>query len=325
MRLLVFVLSVCLCALSSCSFAPDLPVLPTLTDLEEPLDLRGEPDDEAARQRLPAGTFSGLRVDDARDTLAAKLDEPSALRIAEVIENSPAAAAGLLVDDVLLTAQVGGGEVVTLQRPSEWRQLELTTPPGTKVTLFVDRAGREAKAELQLVPRVAPAAREVGERYREELRVGVVLRTATEVEARGAQLGPGGGAVVVGLSRASPWRTVGVRFGDLLTAIDGKPVLHPQDVLAALRDPAGDSLRLTFARGGVLFVVDAPLTSRDRDITEITVPLLLDYTSGRGASECSLLLGIINYRSTAAAWRFRLLWFLAIGAGDTDRLLEVDA
>lgn len=311
-------------ASSACSFAPDLPVLPGLADMEEPLDLRAEPDDEAARRQLPAGAFSGLRVDDARDTLAAKLDEPSALRIVEVIENSPAAAAGLAIDDVLLTAQVGDGETVTLLRPSEWRQLELATPPGTKVTLFVDRAGREAKAELQLLPRVAPAARHVGERYREELRVGVVLRTATEVEARGAGLGPGGGAVVVGLSRASPWRSVGVRFGDLLTTVDGRPVVHPQDVLTALRDPDRDTVRLGFRRGKAIFDVEAPLTSRDRDLTEITVPLLLDYTSGRGASECSLLLGIVNYRSTAAAWRFRLFWFLAIGAGDTDRLIEVD-
>ena len=94
--------------LCSCSLSPDLPLQPpALADMEEPLDLRAEPDDEAQRQKLPIGTFSGLYVDDARDTLADKLDQPSQLRIAQVIENSPAAAAGLQPDDLLLEVKVG--------------------------------------------------------------------------------------------------------------------------------------------------------------------------------------------------------------------------
>ena len=87
--------------LCSCSLSPELPLqAPALADMEEPLDLRAEPDDEAQRQRLPFGSFSGIYVDDARDTLADKLDQPGQLRIAQVIENSPAAAAGLQPDDL---------------------------------------------------------------------------------------------------------------------------------------------------------------------------------------------------------------------------------
>ena len=311
----------CLC---SCSLSPDLPLqAPALADMEEPLDLRAEPDDEAQRQRLPFGTFSGLYVDDARDTLADKLDQPSQLRIAQVIENSPAAEAGLQPDDLLLEAKVGDAEPRPLGRASEWRQIELETPPGTKVVLFVDRAGREARAELQLVPRHRSAERKPAERFREEQRVGVVLRTATEVEARAANLGPGGGAVIVGLSHKSPWRAAGLRFGDLLTAVAGQSVAHPQDVLTALRDPAVETVRIDFLRNGMPQHADAPLSQRNRDLTEVSLPLLLSYTSDRGSSELSLLLGIVNYRSTAAAWRFRLFWFIAIGAGDTDQLLEV--
>jgi len=310
--------------LCSCSLSPELPLqAPALADMEEPLDLRAEPDDEAQRQRLPFGSFSGIYVDDARDTLADKLDQPGQLRIAQVIENSPAAAAGLQPDDLLLEAKVGDNAPKPLGRASEWRQLELETPPGTKVVLFVDRAGREARAELELVPRHRSAERKPAERFREELRVGVVLRTATEVEARAANLGPGGGAVIVGLSRNSPWRAVGLRFGDLLTAVAGHSVAHPQDVLTALRDPDAESVSIDYLRNGTPQHADAPLSQRNRDLTEITVPALLYYSSDRGSSEFSLLLGIVNYRSTAAAWRFRLLWFIAFGAGDTDQLLEV--
>ncbi|HEX5053097.1 MAG TPA: hypothetical protein VFZ65_15085 [Planctomycetota bacterium] len=323
MRQTLFV--ACCSLLASCSLSPDLPQqAPGLADMEEPLDLRAEPDDEAQRLQLPAGSFSGLYVDDARDTLAAKLDAPSTLRVTQVVENSPAAAAGLQVDDVLLEATVGDAAPRALARPSEWRQIELDNPPGTKVVLFVDRGGREARSELQLVARQRAAARLPTERFREELRVGVVLRTATEVEARAADLGPGGGAVVIGLSRASPWRAAGLRFGDLLVAIDARAVAHPQDVLTVLRDPEREHVELDYVRDGVAHHTTALLSQRNVDVTEVTLPLLLSYTADRGSAEFSLLLGLVNYRSTAAAWRFRLLWFIAFGAGDSDRLLEVD-
>ena len=310
--------------LAACSLSPDLPERPPLGDMEEPLDLRAEPDDEAARAALPKGTFSGLVVEDARDTLAAKLDQPSSLRIAQIVENSPAAAAGLQIGDVLLEAQVAHGPHRTLLHPSEWRSIELENPAGTSVVLIVDRAGREARTELQLAARIAPAPRAPMEMFREDERVGVVLRTATEVEARAAGLGPGGGAVVIGLSRSSPWRTAGLRFGDLVVAVDTKPVTHPQELLFAIRDRARTTLQLEVVRDGARRTIDAQSSARDSDLNEFSLPLLVSYTSERGASELSLLLGIVNYRSTAAAWRFRLLWLIAIGGGDSDRLLEVD-
>lgn len=313
------------CCLGGCSLSPDLAhSAPPLADMEEPLDLRAEPDDEAARQKLPPGSFSGLVVDDGRDTLADKLDQPGTLRIASVVENSPAAAAGLQPGDLLLEARIAPGPTRALQRPSEWRQIELDHPPGTRVALVIDRAGREARSELLLVARVRPAARSAAEQFREEQRVGVVLRTATEVEARAAGLGPGAGAVVVGLSRGSPWRAPGIRFGDVLVAVDGLPLTHPQQLLARLRDENCDRLRLDVVRGGERRTVDAPLSQRDDDVSEVWVPPLLYWGTDRGKTEFSMLLGLVNHQSTAAAWRFRLLWIFAIGGGDSDRLLEVD-
>lgn len=297
---------------------------PPLTDMEEPLDLREEPKDEAERAKLPLGCFSGLRVDDARDTLAAKLDAPVSLRVVEVVENSPAQAAGLQVDDVLLEVQVGEQQPQPLQRPSEWRQVELASAPGTKVVLVVDRAGREATAELVLAPRLRMVPREPGESFREEERVGIVFRTATEVEARAAGMGPGAGAVVIGLSRSSPWRADGLRFGDLIAAIDGKPVVHPQVVLDVLRDTGKESVALEYVRGGQRMATKVALSSRSASLREVNIPVLFDYESERGKTEWSVVFGLFGYESTAAAWRFRLLWIVTFGGGDADRLLEVD-
>ena len=315
----------CLTCFGACSLSPDVPQLPPpLADVEEPLDLLAEPDDEPARLQFPTGSFSGLYLEDARDTLASKLDQPGQLRIAQVVENSPAAAAGLQVDDLLLEVAIGDDTPQPLQRPSEWRQIELAQPAGTRLRVVVDRAGREATATLQLAARTRRPARHASERFREEQRIGIVVRTATEVEARAANLAPGAGAVLVGMSRSSPWRSVGLRFGDLLVAIDGRPLAHPQDLLQAVRNPALEQLRVEFVRGAHRQTVVAPLTERDQDLQEIYVPLLFSYEATRGTTEWSCLLSVFHYRSTAAAWRCTLFWLIGFGGGDAERLLEVD-
>ncbi|MEZ6037977.1 MAG: PDZ domain-containing protein [Planctomycetota bacterium] len=310
---------------SACSLTKLPKEPPALSDMQEPLDLRHEPDDEAARAAMPVGTFSGITLADARETLEAKLGEPGAVTIAAVVENSPADQAGLRPGDLVLEVQVGNEQPRELQRPSEWRQLELHSPAGTKVTMLVDRAGREARAELQLVPRVHPAARQQAETYREEQRVGVVFRTATEVEARSAGLGPGGGVVLIGMSAKSPWRNAGLRYRDLIVAVDDQPLLHPQDLLSRLLDETRDNVRLTFDRDGVRGQVTAALSARAHEMSEVSIPLLFSYENGRGKHEWSLLMGLLGYESTKAAWRFTLLWLIDFGGGDADTLLESDS
>ncbi|MFT7534118.1 MAG: C-terminal processing protease CtpA/Prc [Hyphomicrobiaceae bacterium] len=312
-----------LATFTACSLSPNLPKQsPALADMEEPLDLRIEPNDEQQRLALPVGTFSGLYLSDARDTLAAKLEEPDSVKIERVIENSPAHLAGLQAGDLVLEVEVDGEGAKTIGRPSQWRQLELNAKPGTKVVLFIDRAGREAETEITLVKRLRAPDRELAERFREEQQLGIVVRTATEFEARTADLGPGAGAVIVGMSQRSPWRAAGLRFKDLIIAIDNQPLTHPQELLAAARDEARESLQVTFVRGGETKTVEAAKTNREHEMTDISLPLLFSYEVDRGHFEWSMLVGLINYQSTAAAWRFRLLWVIGFGGGDADQLLE---
>ena len=171
--------------------------------------------------------------------------------------------------------------------------------------------------------RVHCAARQPTERFREESRVGIVVRSATEVEARRAALGPGGGAVVVGMTRESPWRGQ-VVYGDLIRAIDGVEVAHPQVLLDHIRSaPADSEVALELVRDAGLLQVDVPLSRRSQQLRSIQVPVLFSFERDRDESTVSILWGLLGWSSTPAAWRVRLLWFITFSGGDADRLESV--
>ncbi len=296
---------------------------PQLVDMEEPLELFAEPDDEAARQALPLGGFTGVHVGDARDSLDALLGEADGVEVVRVVENSAADAAGLVAGDLLVEARAGDGPAIPLQHPSQWRALENEAAPGDRLAVVVDRAGARFRAELAVVARVRHGERAESERLREEDRVGVVVRTATEVEARAAGLGSGAGAVIVGLSRRSPWRAAGLRYGDLLVEIDGRAVTHPEVLLDAIR--AGeDELEIVYVRAGERRQVTAAVSDRERTVREVYVPLIFSRERTRDRTTTSALLGLYKQVRTPAASRYRLLWIFRFGTGDTDLLEEVD-
>ena len=208
-----------------------------------------------------------------------------------MVENSPADEQGIEAGDLLLAAVVGGRER-ELHWPSEWRALELELEPGSTIELIFDRAGVEKSVPLTSEARVRPGQRQDAQRLREEDRVGIVVRAATEVEARAAGLGPGAGAVVVGLSQGSPWREAGLRFEDLILAVDGEPVAHPQVLLNAIQGARrGDVLQLDVLRGGTPMRLGGKLARRDPQLSHVDLPLVFSYERERGQREYSLLLG----------------------------------
>ena len=312
--------------LSACAARELAREAPPLLAMEEPLELVQPPDDEDRRLGLPKGSFTGLTLGDARRSLDAMLDEPEGLLVVSVVENSPAVAAGIEVDDLILEAATpGANESLSLHWPSEWRRLELEAEPGTRMRLTIDRSGAELELELTTVARVHPAERGPCERVREGKRAGVVLRTATEVEARAAGLGPGGGAVVVGLTRESPWRKAGIVYGDLIRAVDGVEVAHPTVVLERIRAaPERGELALEIFRDCARLSLQAPLSHREQELHAFSIPLLFRYEKERDLCTTSLLLGLFRYERTPAAWRLRLLWLIRLSGGDADRLESVE-
>jgi len=269
----VRILALCCLLLPAC-FGPKLPRHQVaLADMEEPLALHGAPDDEEAREELALGGFTGAYVADSRQSLEEMDREPEGVLVTRVVENGPADVAGLRDGDLILEAD--GKE---LAWASEWRKLELAAQPGQEIEVVYDRAGAEREARIVAAARLHPAGREDPDRFREEDRVGIVVRTATEVEARGAGLGPGGGAVLVGMSRTSPWRGAGLKFGDVIIEADSKPVSHPHVLLRAIRDAPKDGIvKLVYVRGGKRSPVDVPVSRRAQETLKTSIPLLYYY------------------------------------------------
>ena len=210
-----------------------------------------------------------------------------------------------------------------MEYPSQWRDLELKVTPGDRIEVVFDRAGRRAQTEIVAVARARAPDRGSIARLREEQRMGVVVRTATEVEARAAGLAPGGGAVIVGLSKRSPLRQAGLQFGDLIVAVGERVVADPVVVLDEIRG-AGDTLDFTYEREGTRRTASVPTTARRTELRELGIPLLFSYERDRDRSSTSVLLGLFGHESTEAAWQTRLLWFITFGGGTADELLEVD-
>jgi C-terminal processing protease CtpA/Prc len=306
--------------LPGCAFlAPKInKTAPALYNMEEPLALHKEPEDELVRRELPAGSFTGVYVKAAAESLEDLGEEPAGVLVDRVVENSPGQFAGIEKGDLILEAN---GAPVRYE--SEWRKLELESKPGTKLEVLYDRAGVERTAAIIAKERAQAAGRSVVQRFREEERVGIVVRTATEVEARAAGLGPGGGAFVVGLGLTSPWRKAGLRFGDLIVEAGGKPVDHPHVLLQAIRDaPEKGSVKLVYLRDKQRVELEAAVSRRAQEQQLTQVPLLYYFERDRDQKKFWVFFGIYKRVVTAAAKETTVLWFFKFRSGDSDRLEE---
>ena len=83
------------------------------------------------------------------------------------------------------------------------------------------------------------------------------------------------------------------------------------------------SLRLDVLRGGERLTIETKLSSRKSKVKDVSIPILFSYESDRGTTSTSVLLGLVKYEKTPAAWRWRLLWFISFTGGDADELKEV--
>jgi serine protease Do len=179
--------------------------------------------------------------------------------VSSVEPNSPAAAAGLKVGDVI--TGVDG------QKVSDAGQLQVVVgqkDPGSKVNLEVNRDGKAMDVALKLGDmsnRSGETAASADESHG-KARWGVGLTDLTP-ELRGQIQAPDNvrGAVVARVEPGSPADNAGLQRGDVIVQIDRHDVPNASDASNALRSvPKGqDALVLVWSNGGNTFrVLHAP-------------------------------------------------------------------
>jgi serine protease Do len=150
--------------------------------------------------------------------------------VAEAQDGGPAAKAGITSGDVIRA--VNGAAVKDAR---DLAKKIAAQPPGMSVQLDVVRNGSDKKLSLTLgeMPKQRQARNEQGDDTMSHTGrpLGLALAPAARVAGAGDK-----GVVVTDVNPDGPAATEGVRTGDVILDVSGKPVLSPADVQKALAD-----------------------------------------------------------------------------------------
>jgi len=194
----------------------------------------------------------GVQVQDLNQDLANSfgLKRADGALVAQVMSGSAAAAAGLQPGDVI--SEVNGEPVV---RAGSLSSLIALSSPGAKVKLKVwrDHGWKEIEASLGAADgdRVQAAAADAAPTGS---RLGLALRPLSRDEQRESQLDQG--LVVEGVSGAA--ERAGIERGDVLLAINGKPVQSIEQVRGVMSKQPKSVALLVQRDGEKLFVPVTP-------------------------------------------------------------------
>ena len=175
----------------------------------------------------------GVSIQEVSQSLAQSfgLDRPRGALVAQVEKDSPAEKAGIKPGDVLL-----GVNGKTVERSAEIPPLVAAVKPGTKATLDVWRDGKKQALAVtvgELEADKTAAAKPTGESA-ETGKLGLAVRPSAE------------GLVVENASGAAA--RAGIRTGDVVTAVNGRPVKSVDELRSAAEKSKG-SVALLVRRG----------------------------------------------------------------------------
>jgi serine protease Do len=190
----------------------------------------------------------GVTIQDLNQPLAESfgLPRPDGALVANVAPNSAAVAAGLKPGDVI--TEVNGQPVV---RSGELSSLIGLAAPGEKVRLKVwrDRSAREVEARLGGAD-AQPEQRAEADGGKQPGQLGLSLRALTREERKEAQVDQG----MVVENVAGPAARAGIEAGDVLLAINGRPVQSIEQVKLVLQGKPKSVALLVQRDGDKIFV-----------------------------------------------------------------------
>ncbi|MEE8142174.1 MAG: PDZ domain-containing protein [Planctomycetota bacterium] len=273
-------------------------------------------------------------------TARARRDQPFiGLEVTSVEARSPAHKAGLLAGDRILSANEE-----KLSNPARFAYLVQYHDFDTPMQLVLEREGQILDVELE-VARVSVEEVDV-----EQVEVpliddhrhsGATFGSLTGQARKYFFEGEETGVILLGIDPGSPFFYSRLRQGDLIIAIDAKPVAGLEEVASIMRDAAEGGRRLEIAamRSTRTFTSSVkPVRNLLREVSfniplvfeweknaestsvEIGMGLIFDYHRSAYYSSngepyvsrgWSLPLNLIEYKNTGSRRRFTLLWFIS--------------
>lgn len=191
------------------------------------------------------------------------------VRIRQVVEGSPAAAAGLRVNDLIV-----GVDGEAARSVDELTRVLETLRAGDKLTFDVVRDGRQRTAEVTLGRRPPPGQRpfafgRIPERAGEDARrterpplpegvamprgqlLGIRTAPVTEAIVRSLRLPAAGGALVVSRVVGSPADRADIPLDAVIVAVDDQPIASPNDLVRAITAAGpGKEVEITYYHQG---------------------------------------------------------------------------
>jgi membrane-associated protease RseP (regulator of RpoE activity) len=236
-------------------------------------------EDHAVLTLGDGGGYLGVYLEDVDAEAADRLGLPeeAGARVEDVVDDSPAAEAGLQKNDVIVRYN---GE--TVESVAELSRLVRETPAGRTVTLDVIRDGRtrqisvelgerpgriwvgpegEGNFEFRVAPGEGPHVFEFGG-FGRGGRLGVQLQSLSEQLGEYFGVSDGDGALITSVREESPAAAAGLRAGDVITRVGDADVDGPTDVARAIRKADAGSLPITIVRDGSARTVTVDLPER---------------------------------------------------------------
>ena len=184
---------------------------------------------------------------------AVGLKEPKGAMVTMVYPGDPAAKAGVIKGDVIVS--INGTEI---KDPSTLTQMIGTFKPGSKITIGVWRGKKELKLETKLEKRTDEHIAALGKEDEEKAApdkeskdsLGITVKNITPDLAKRLRLDDIKGAVVMDVDDKSPASGI-IKKGDVIKEINYKAVDTIDDYLAAVKGlRKGDSILMLIIREG---------------------------------------------------------------------------
>jgi len=203
-------------------------------------------DDLVAHGKVTRGRI-GVGIQGVTAPLASSfgLDTPHGALVSKVEPDSPASAAGLKEGDIIV--EFDGKPV---KQASDLPTAVASTKPGTNVELKVWRERAEKELSIKVAEMQNERVAQAGEPVAAKGKLGVAVRPLNAEEARALQ--SDGGLLVQ--QSTGPAAKAGLRAGDVIVAVDGKPTRTVDELRTRIGEAKGNVAVLIERDGQRVFV-----------------------------------------------------------------------